>query len=120
MEFVKWVHHLFNPHCTECSKCGNCDYIRTLLESDRRHYETIIASLTESKAPQGSVTQVATPNPIVRGNSWNHKRRELEMAERARMVQENEQHEESLRVTHLDTRDMKTEDIEAILLTDES
>jgi len=42
MFLIKWLHHLFNPHCPDClekemmdKECNNCNVLKDLLEKER-------------------------------------------------------------------------------------
>jgi hypothetical protein len=111
-------HRWFNPHCVDCNKCPQCDRMMMLMESDRRHYETIIESLTRKpEVPVAAENVVHTP--IGRARTWHSKRAELELAERARVINENKAHEEHLKVTSIPTADKTIDELEEMLSVNE-
>lgn len=112
---VHWFHHLLEPHCIICEKerkCPNCEFVLELLESERRDKQKLLELITNKEAPPVEIVSSETPEPIFRPNLWEHKKRELELAERKRLLEENERINESIR------KSIPVEELEAELLND--
>ncbi len=91
---IQWLHHLFNPHCSECREekelnniCESCNVLRQENAQLRKHNDQLIQSLLESvkpKVPEQIIQPIIQPEPVSRGRSWRVIRQTLEQEDKAR------------------------------------
>jgi hypothetical protein len=82
---IKWLHHLFNPHCAECkadNECPNCALLMSLIAQERYEKQQLIDRLLPQKEnliPQEQPTkQFVSPGHI----PWRVRREALEREDR--------------------------------------
>lgn len=85
----KFFHHLFNPHCPDCSlekECRTCDTLRSLLESERFEKKELLKQLLDLTKPIVEVTHESNiPQPLKpHFTPWRVKQAELEEADRVK------------------------------------
>jgi hypothetical protein len=93
---LKWLHHLFNPHCKDCLDerelgkiCISCETLKTEVARLRSDNERLLDRLLEKPEPE--VERVIAPEPrapLPRPTGWRVQRQilEQESRERARIL----------------------------------
>jgi hypothetical protein len=86
---LKWLHHLFNPHCVECDRekemwdvCPSCETVKMQLAianaEKRQLLETILALTKPAEVQQHVPNEVKLENVSTKGLLWNVRRQMLE------------------------------------------
>lgn len=85
--FIKWLHHLFNPHCPDCAhdhECKSCETLREQLAHERFEKEQLLKALLPAKeqvaAPIEEEYKPVKPKYI----PWNQRQQLLEAEDRAK------------------------------------
>lgn len=55
---IKWLHHIFQPHCPECEHeydCKTCETLRSLLDAERFEKKQILENLLDLTKPVSEV-----------------------------------------------------------------
>ena len=88
---LKWLHHLFNPHCEFCRlerECKNCDMMKEELAKERAEKMVVLNKLLELNTAPRFVEPIppsADFKPIQIGRKhipWDVRRAELEAQHR--------------------------------------
>lgn len=61
----KWLHHLFNPHCTVCAsenRCKSCDLLATALEQERYRVKQLTDHIFELNTPKEVIAEREPPD----------------------------------------------------------
>ena len=84
--FIKWLHHLFNPHCPACeadTACKTCSTLRELLEIEKFEKKQLLNHLLEpttNSAPYEGEPKEIRPKSI----PWRIRKEMLETEDRER------------------------------------
>lgn len=85
MGIVNFFHHLFNPHCPECTVergCKNCETLRSLLDTEKFEKSQLLNTLLH-KDQSSQPMEVELPKPITSKHiPWNVRRQMLEAEDR--------------------------------------
>lgn len=61
---LRWLHHLFSPHCETCyqerereKECSTCETLRELLEAEKFEKKQLLQSILEVHKPQVETIQ---------------------------------------------------------------
>jgi|SRR6185295_4826251 len=87
---IKWLHHLFNPHCDECRLekqenkiCSSCETLKLELEAERYNNRQLLDSVLKHLNPEPVVAPVVEEKQYVpRAVSWRVKKEMLEAEDR--------------------------------------
>lgn len=99
---IKWLHHLFDPHCIQCVEertCSNCVTLRQLLEFERHEKKQLldrILYVPPKEEPKSVPIEQIKPNPL----TWSMRKQLLEQEDRAKaeILRRNEQLEKKLEI----------------------
>ena len=69
MNFKKWIHHLFNPHCVECKHDENEKYARARCQNCDELKEIIVGLRLENSKLIGAIVDLTKPPVIVKEES---------------------------------------------------
>jgi len=117
--FIKFFHHLANPHCAECKleeqtrferasmekECRNCDTLRQMLEAERFEKSKLLEKITYKEPPQPVIQNFVPAEPKV--NPFRIRKQQLE-----------EQDREQARILAARAASQSTEKLEETLLED--
>lgn len=109
----KWLHHLLNPHCSECRDeeiCESCETLRSELIVVRAQNESLIKTILEIVNPK-PIAQSAdskTPVPVTGQMTWRMRQQLLEAGDRERAKVLREQKAENVESTK-STEQLETE-----------
>lgn len=85
---IKWLHHLFNPHCPDClveQHCKNCDTLRDLLEIEKFEKRELLRSILADKDALPEQKYDGTPQEVrPKTVSWRIRREMLEQEDRVK------------------------------------
>lgn len=95
IKMIKWLHHLFNPHCAECRaehECQNCNTLRQLLEVEKREKKELLEKLFPIEQKPVEPTETHKPLRSI-AIPWRVKQQMLEQedANRARVLKQLEE-----------------------------
>ena len=89
---IKWIHHLFTPHCQNCREekeltlvCKSCNVLSTLLEQERFTNKKLLDQIIELSTPRvETVHQVSVDDKDLRPKvtPWRVKQQALEAEDR--------------------------------------
>jgi hypothetical protein len=91
MSFIKFLHHLFNPHCDRCRHeelenkvCESCEVLKQQLDIANSEKRALLATVKEIITPQPIVQEAEDKElkPIQTITSWKVKRAMLEKEDR--------------------------------------
>jgi hypothetical protein len=85
--FIKWFHHLFNPHCPTCAiekLCKNCDTLRDIIESERLEKARLLQLFIDKQTPMIEPVVKAPEALQPKAVSWRIKKEMLEAEDRAK------------------------------------
>lgn len=94
MAFVKWLHHLFNPHCPDCIPvCESCNTLKMELARANIEKERLLQAILDLQKPPVVNVPISEPPKIDTKNTplpWRVRQQllETEDRERARLIQE--------------------------------
>lgn len=107
MNLVHWIHHLFNPHCTECSYesaekkvCQSCETLKMQLNIANSEKERILEALLEKSKPV-EVANAKVPGELKevrKALPWHVRRQMLESEDRetARILREKAERDKNI------------------------
>jgi hypothetical protein len=84
-----WLHHLLNPHCSECearARCEVCEELRSILASEKREKQLLLDALmsyTKKEIIEPLKTQPEMMEPI-RPTTWRMRQQMLEEQDRVK------------------------------------
>jgi hypothetical protein len=89
---LKWLHHLFNPHCRECQLaaeenkvCQSCETVKmqlAIVNAEKRQLLELIVSLTKPAEIQAPSPQIGEKESVTKLMSWRVQRQMLEAEDR--------------------------------------
>jgi len=100
MQFIKWIHHLFNPHCSECAhekECKTCETLRQLLETEKFEKKQLLEYFAYPKKEVESI-QIEPISPKAQSIPWRVRQQMLEAEDRekAKILSRNTELEKEL------------------------
>jgi hypothetical protein len=85
---IKWLHHLFNPHCPHCFEeriCQSCETLKTVNAQLRIDNDRLLNKLLEPKSEFPVVNERSESEPIKpRFVPWGVRKQMLEAEDRER------------------------------------
>lgn len=84
----KWIHHLLNPHCSDCKleqECKSCDTLREEVHRLIRENDRLMDIVVDrNKVQEVKEPEFHEPIRLTNYKPWRVKQQELEAAERQR------------------------------------
>lgn len=91
---IKWLHHLFNPHCPDCrieqiekSHCVSCDTLKMEIEQLRHHNDRLLEMIIDKPKPIEATLDIQELKPLQPRHIPLSVRRERFEAEDRRIAQ---------------------------------
>lgn len=115
-QFIKWIHHVFNPHCEHCAiekECSSCAELREILVNERlekRRLLDVIVQLAGSVKAEETVKSNITFQPIARP-TWRSKAARLEKEDKERFTKAQEA-KVQLESVLIDNKQLSTDELE--------
>lgn len=97
-----WIHHILEPHCSECARlkeCQSCDTLREQLGISNAEKERLLNLLLEKSNPKIVESEPVKTEPIgPRHVPWRVRQQMLESADRrqAELLKKNAEEEKRL------------------------
>jgi hypothetical protein len=114
--FIKWIHHVFNPHCSECAielACPNCEELREILVNDRLEKRRLLDVIVQLAGPAKAEETVKSDikfQPIARP-SWRARAAKLEKEDRERFAK-NQEAKVQIESVLIDNKQLSTDELE--------
>jgi len=81
-----WFHHLFNPHCEECSRCKSCEILERELEIERARFNLLLDKLNGTSRSVNEVIE----NDETELKPISTLRKRVPFAVRQQMIEQND------------------------------